>query len=76
MSKFNYVEDIAIHTGLVEHFEITYELLWKLIVYWLGENIPSDTAEGISRRQFFRLPQKTGLSKMLTNWMQSIKGVM
>lgn len=70
MSQFSYFERIAIRAGVLKHFEITYELCWKLIARWLNINISSGTADGITRRQLFRLAAENQLIQDVDKWMQ------
>ena len=51
MSQFTHFEVIAIRSGVLKHFEITYELSWRLIVRWLNNNVSPGIADGISRRK-------------------------
>ena len=74
MSQFSYFEGIAIRAGVLKHFEITYELCWKLIVRWLNKNVSSGIADGITRRQLFRLAAENRLIQDVDKWMQHHEG--
>ena len=44
----------TVRAGVIQNFEVTYELSWKMIKRWLEENIGSAHADGISKRELFR----------------------
>ena len=70
MGRLSEIERIGIRAGVVKHFEITYELSWKLMVRWLNTNVGSDTADGVTRRQLFRLSAAHKLISDVDRWMQ------
>ena len=68
MSQFTHFEVIAIRSGVLKHFEITYELSWRLIVRWLNNNVSPGIADGISRRNLFRLAMENRLINDFDRW--------
>ncbi len=44
----------TVRAGVIQNFEVTYELSWKMIKRWLEENIGSAHADGISKAELFR----------------------
>jgi nucleotidyltransferase substrate binding protein (TIGR01987 family) len=60
----------AIRSGVIQHFEFTYELSWKLIRRWLEENIARDSADGVSRRELFRMGAENRLIDDVAAWMR------
>lgn len=56
-------------SGVVQHFEFTYELSWKFIKRWLGENLGKSQVDGLSRQELFRLAAEYLLIDSVENWM-------
>ena len=55
--------------GVIQHFEFSYELCWKLIKRWLELNFPSTLIDGFSIRTLYRTAQEHLLIKDVENWM-------
>ncbi len=70
MGRLSEIERIGIRSGVVKHFEITYELSWKLMARWLNTNVGSDTADGVTRRQLYRLSATHKLIADVDRWMR------
>ncbi len=70
MGRLSEIERIGIRAGVVKHFEITYELSWKLMARWLNANVASGTADGVTRRQLYRLSAANKLISDVDRWMQ------
>lgn len=60
----------AIKFGAIHNFTVAYELCWKLIKLWLETNISPTTAEGVTRRQLFRLAAENRLIADVDRWMR------
>ena len=70
MGRLSEIERIGIRAGVVKHFEITYELSWKLMARWLNTNVGPDTADGVTRRQLYRLSAANKLISDVDRWMR------
>jgi nucleotidyltransferase substrate binding protein (TIGR01987 family) len=69
MSQQDEVIRLGLEAGLIQNFEFTYELCWKDIKRWLENNISPDIADGVSRRELFRLAAENKLIDDIDEWM-------
>jgi|SRR6516164_5232099 len=73
MSQLDEIARNAIKAGVVQHFEFTYELCWKFIKRWLEMNISPGVADGVTRRELFRLGAENRLIDDVEQWSRSTK---
>jgi nucleotidyltransferase substrate binding protein (TIGR01987 family) len=60
----------TLQAGVIQNFEFTYEVCWKLIKRWLADNIGKTAVEGLSRQELFRLAAEYKLIDSVSVWMQ------
>lgn len=67
------LDDVARNTmrsGVIQHFEFTYELCWKFVKRWLETNVTPAIGDGVTRRELFRLAAESRLIDDVERWMQ------
>lgn len=64
-------EDIldTVKAGVIQNFEFTYELCWKFMKRWLEINYGPSFAEGVHRRELFRMAAENNLIDDVQVWM-------
>ncbi|MCC6158190.1 MAG: nucleotidyltransferase substrate binding protein [Deltaproteobacteria bacterium] len=70
MSGLDDVARNAVKSGVIQHFEFTYELCWKFIKRWLETNIAHAVADGVTRRELFRMAAENRLIDDVERWMR------
>jgi nucleotidyltransferase substrate binding protein (TIGR01987 family) len=61
---------LTIKSGVIQHFEVAYEQCWKFMKRWLELNVTPDIADGVPRRELFRLSAENRLIDDIDLWME------
>lgn len=56
--------------SVIQRFEYTYELAWKMMRRWLEANIGASYVDGISRKELFRMATEQRLIADLLKWFR------
>jgi nucleotidyltransferase substrate binding protein (TIGR01987 family) len=59
----------TLRAGLIQNFEVSYELCWKNMKRWLEFNVGRESTDGISRNGLFRLAAENTLIADVETWM-------
>ena len=54
--------------AVIQYFEFTYEITWKLMKRWLDINVTPGVADGIVRRELFRMARENRLIEDVKTW--------
>lgn len=60
----------VVQSGVIKHFEFTYELSWLFIKRWLEANVSPSAGDGVTRRELFRLGAENLLIDDVDQWMR------
>ena len=60
----------VVQSGVIKHFEFTYELSWLFIKRWLEANVSPNAGDGVARRELFRLDAENLLIDDVDRWMR------
>jgi len=63
-------ERAVVGAGVIQNFEVTYELCWKFMKRWINLNADPTAADGVTRRELFRLAAQNRLIDDVDKWME------
>ena len=56
--------------SVIQRFEYTYEIAWKMMKRWLEANLSASEVDGIVRRELFRIAAQQQLIQDPLEWFQ------
>ncbi len=59
----------TIKAGVIQNFEVAYEQCWKFMKRWIEENVSPDLADGVSRKELYRVSAENKLISDIEAWM-------
>lgn len=59
----------SLRAGVIKHFEIAYELSWKMMKRWLNAHVGPEVADGVTRQELFRLSAEHRLVTDVASWI-------
>ena len=60
----------ALKSGVIHNFKVAYEQSWKFMKRWLENNINSESVDGITRKELFRLARENKLITNIEAWFR------
>ena len=64
----------AVKAGIIQQFEVSYELSWKLMKRWIEEKGTVTLVDGLSRRELFRVAEEHQIINSVEEWMMFHSG--
>jgi len=68
-AQFSLRQRETFRSGIIQNFEIAYELCWKAMKRWIAENVGPDVLFGVPRIELFRRAAENGLIDSVELWM-------
>jgi len=68
-TQFSPLQQHTFRSGIIQNFEIAYELCWKAMKRWIEENVSPDVLFGVPRIELFRRAAENGLVDSVEQWM-------
>ena len=59
----------TVRSGIIQNFEVAYELSWKMMKRWIETNISAGSVDGVTRRELFRQAAENRLIDDVDLWM-------
>ena len=60
----------TVRSGIIQNFEVAYELSWKMMKRWIENNISAESVDGVTRRELFRQAAENRLIADVDQWMR------
>lgn len=59
----------TLKSGVIQNFEVAYELCWKFMKRWIEEHVASEIVDGVTRRELYRISAENKLIDDVDKWM-------
>jgi nucleotidyltransferase substrate binding protein (TIGR01987 family) len=59
---------LALRDAVIQRFEYTYELAWKMLQRWIQENSTAVNGEPFTRKELYRIAARFGLIDEPADW--------
>lgn len=59
----------TLKSGVIQNFEVAYELCWKFMKRWIEKNVSPEIVDGVTRNELFRLSAESKLIFDVEEWM-------
>lgn len=60
----------TLRSRVIQNFEVAFEQSWKFIFRWLNENVSYGIAQGVSKKELFRLAAEHLLIDDVSKWVE------
>jgi nucleotidyltransferase substrate binding protein (TIGR01987 family) len=60
----------TLKSGIIQNFEVAYEMSWKIMKRWLENQVSREAVDGVPRRELFRIATENGLIDDIELWMK------
>lgn len=59
----------TLRAGVIQNFEVAYELCWKFMKRWIEKNAAGEIVDGFTRKELFRIASEHRLLKDVEKWL-------
>lgn len=59
----------TLKSGVIQNFEVAYELCWKFMKRWIEEQVSPEIVDGAPRRELYRISAENKLISDVDEWM-------
>ena len=59
----------TLKAGVIQNYEVAYELCWKFMKRWIEENVSPAIVDGVPRQELYRVSAENKLITDVEEWM-------